>query len=169
MSQYRIEWIQVGKTTTNKVKADATVSDILNETKTDITIWGDYPDFSSLIPGMIVEGELVQSKDGKYKPSLNAPRSPRIASGGAFKQKMATDLIELKDQKIGLRQDDKYYNIKVASTFTAGWNTAIAEWQEQKRVSPHTSQELTALFEKWREYFWYEYDVEEGKKYPPFK
>lgn len=165
--KYKIDWIEKGTTSTGKVKADATLSDAAG--KYEVTIWGDFPGFANLLNGGEVEGEIKPASDPKYKPSLNTPRVTKTSAPSTFKQKMIEDTMIKKEQSIGRFQDSKEFSIKVSSTFRAAVDSAIAEYQEQRRVSIATEVSLEKLFEKWREFYWFNFDVDEAKKYPPFK
>lgn len=162
---YKIEWIKQGTTTTGKPKADATLKGP-DGVHIDVTIWGDFPDFVNLQNGGEVEGELKPASDPKYKPSLNAPRTPKMASGGGFKQKMIEDTMAKKNESISHFQASKEESIKISSTFGKAVDLAIAEYQVISRLSS-TGPTLAELFEKWREFCWFAF--EDVTKYPPFK
>ena len=125
-----------------------------------------FPNFDNLQAGQTIEGELWQSPAGKWY--LFPPRTAKTASGVAYKAQVIEKAVERKEASIGRFQDSKEYSIKVSSTFRAAVDSAIAEYQEQSRVSVTTRTPLEQLFEKWREYYWFEFDVD-SNKYPPFK
>ena len=129
---------------------------------TGVAIFGGFKD-EELVSSRKIIGEIIE-KEFRGKPSytLNAPQTPKTAPGANFKQKMIEDTMEKKSKSISHFQDNKEYSIKVASTFSAAWNTAIAEYELHKDESLHE------MFERWREYYWFEFDVDD-RKYPPFK
>lgn len=132
-----------------------------------VAIFGGFKD-EELVAGGKVTGDMIE-KEYRGKPSytLNAPDKPKTAPGGGFKQKMIEETMEKKERSISRFQDSKEHSIKVASTFSAAWNAAIAELEAMREMGADLLP-LSELFEKWREYFWFEFDVDEHK-YPPFK
>ena len=111
--KYKIDWMEKKETTTGKLKADATVVSETGES-TDVTIWSDFPDFPTLAPGSVIEGEIKPALDPKYKPSLSAPRTSKTASSGGFKQKMIEDTMIRKEASITKFQATKEESIKLA-------------------------------------------------------
>lgn len=111
--KYKIQWIQQGKTSTGKVKADA---EVVGEdgTNTELTIWGDFPGFQDLMPGSEVEGEIKPASDPKYKPSLNAPKSPVAQRSGAYKGKVIEEAQNRKAEQIRGFQAEKGESIRLA-------------------------------------------------------
>lgn len=125
-----------------------------------------FPNFDELAAGQTIEGELWQSPAGKWY--LFPPRPVKQASSGAYKQKVMEEAVARKETSIKQFQGSKEYSIKVSSTFRAAVDSAIAEYQEMRRVSIAVDANLEKLFEKWREYYWFTFDVDD-KTYPPFK
>ena len=112
--KFKIEWLERKETTTGKKKADATIVDEQGKSE-DVTIWGDFPNFDNLAPGSEIEGEIKPASDPKYKPSLNAPRTPQKAPGGAYKQKMIEDTMIRKETSIAKFQATKEEGIRMMS------------------------------------------------------
>lgn len=160
---YKIEAIEVKTTSTGKKKADVTLS--ANGTSVVATIWGDFPDFETLTFGSQVTGILKDPSDPKYKPSLNAPR--KTTGNSNFKEKLMEKAMDKKNEAITHFQGNKELSIKVSSTFRAAYETALVDYQEQRRLSPSTAS-IEQLFEKWREFYWMHFDVNEGEQYNPF-
>lgn len=168
--KYKISCLERGETSTGKKKATAT---LIGEDgkQLDVTIWGDFPNFAELMPGSEIEGELRPSSDPKYKPSLSPPRVSKTGQGGGYKAQVVEKAMERKESGIARFQASKEESIKIASTFTAAWTTAIAVWQEQCRNSSSTVDDIRVLFERWRKFYWENYDVTEANgnpKFPPF-
>lgn len=109
----KIDWIEFKETATGKKKADVTLIDENGKT-TDVTIWGDFPGYSDLIVGQSIEGEIKAASDPKFKPSFNAPRSPKTASTGAFKAMQIEKAQDRKESSIGRFQASKEESIKMA-------------------------------------------------------
>lgn len=169
----KIEWLE-NKTEDWKV---ASITDDRGSKITEVSInktskKGEaFPNFESLMVGMEVEGELWQSNGGKWYLFPPKPQTPtggaNRGNGGAFKSLQIEKAQERTHAHVTEAQDRKEFSIKVSSTFSQASAMALAEWQEQKRISPHTSQSIEALFIKWREWLWRNYDVAETD-YPPF-
>ena len=127
-----------------------------------------FPNFDSLQAGQTIEGQLWQSQAGKWY--LFPPSVAKQGQGGAYKAQVIEKAMDKKNEAIGRFQDSKEYSIKVSSTFRAAVDSAIAEWQDSRRASiSATGASIEKLFEKWRGFYWMNFDVEEGKDYPPFK
>lgn len=113
--KYTIEWCEKKTTSTGKQKLDATLKDESGASYDNVTIWGDFPNFSELAPGFTVEGEVVEKQNGQYlNKTLYAPKAPK-AVGSTFKQKMIEDTMAKKEESIRRIQTDKEENIKLMS------------------------------------------------------
>lgn len=152
-------------TTTGKPKIDATLT--LNGVNTDVTIWGDFPQYNELMPGSTIVGIVTPSKDGKYKPSFNAPRPTTSPKSGAFKQIQIEKTMDKKNESIAHFQGEKEMSIRIASTFRAASEMAVSEYHENRKLSA-TGPTLEQLFEKWREWLWLRYEVKMND-FPPMK
>ncbi len=121
----------------------------------------EFPNYDTIVDGATIEATLWQSQAGKSY--LFAPKPtvlPRFkVNGGAITKNM-----EKKEASIEKFQTNKEESIKIASTFSAAWNSAIAEYE--KKTNDLTS--IEELFAKYREFYWHNFDVAETK-YPPFK
>lgn len=87
--KYQIDWLEKKTTSTGKEKADCTLKDEQGNKTANVTIWGDFPNFSALMPGFEVEGDLVPAKDPKYGPTLYPAKAPRFRSGENLEKKSA--------------------------------------------------------------------------------
>lgn len=91
--KYIIDWSERKTTSTGKEKLDCTLKDEQGHKTEKVTIWGDFPNFASLMTGFEVEGDLVPAKDPKYGPTLYPAKAPRFRSSGEnIKQK--SEMIE---------------------------------------------------------------------------
>lgn len=129
-----------------------------------------FPGFDEIVKDGIVAGELWVSGSGKNylfppNPVPTASTGAPGGRGGAFKSMQIDKAMGRKEESIGKFQDSKEYGIKVSSTFRSATDTAIAEYQENHRIST-TGPTLEQLFEKWREYYWMRFDVV-ADEYPP--
>lgn len=165
--KYLIEWIEQKPTISGKQKAEARLKGEDGIVHEKVNIWGDFPNYASIVNGGTIEGTITPASDPKYPPSLKPSQTPKTASTGAYKAKAMNDAMEKKAEYIGQAQNHKEQGIKVASTFSAAWNTAIAEYQEEKRSHIGNTADLEQLFKKWRAFYWNAFDVE-ATDYPPF-
>lgn len=128
-----------------------------------------FPNFDGIAPGAEVEGELWQSAAGKwylFPPKPQASHGgPNRGNGGAYKAKMIEETMQKKEASIGRFQDSKEFSIKVSSTFRAAVDSALEEYRASANISL-ARPDVTALFRKWREFYWNEFDVIETD-YPP--
>ena len=168
MSKFKIDWLEVKSTEWTMVSlTDEAGKQLKDVSINKVSKKGEpFPNFDNLASGQEVEGELWSSPSGKHY--LFPPRVAKTGQGGAFKTQVIKEAQDTKRRDITHFQGEKEYSIKVSSTFRAAVDSAIAEYQEARRVSIATDVNLEKLFEKWREYYWFEFDVTE-QKYPPFK
>ncbi len=161
--KYTIKWIEqkVSGKGTNYHKATLTDG---QKDYTDVAIFKGYTP-EQLMNGGSVEGELKEDVyNGKTSYVLNAPQT--TPSGANRGQSGAVKAAEITSKSVDKSQDRKEHGIKVSSTFGKACDFAIAEWQDQRRISPSSSQTIEDLFKKWRDYLWQNYDVSETD-YPP--
>lgn len=119
-----------------------------------VAVFSSTPFYSQVVTNAQVEG-ILKEKDynGSKSYTLEAPYQPR-SGGGAMPAKM----MEKKQEFIKEAQDDKQQAIKISSTFTAAWNTAIASFGGKG----FTQDEFAKDFKMWRRYFVNNYEVEEN-------
>lgn len=72
--QYKVEWMEHISLSSGKKKIKATLVDLNKVEHNDIGIWEEFPGFNAISLGSILEGDIVPSKDQKYK-TLYAPRN----------------------------------------------------------------------------------------------
>lgn len=156
MAKYKIDWLQMGKTTTGKEKADATLIDEQGN-KVDVTIWGDFPAFNTMMPGAEIEGELKEASNPKWKPSLNAPRTPKTASGSNFKTLQVEKAQERKESSINRTLDRKEESIALMSAQRDATLIVTTFYKEAISSDPILSGEAERIIRKkiveWRDWY----------------
>lgn len=122
----------------------------------NVAVFSSTPFYSQVVTNAQVEG-ILKEKDynGSKSYTLEAPYQPRSGGGG---KAMGTEMIKQKSEAIKAAQDSKVESIKVSSTFTAAWNTAIASFGGKE----FTPAELAEEFKRYRHYFVNNYEVEEN-------
>lgn len=154
MPLYQINWMENTQTKAGQAKANATLVDQNGNEHPNVTIWGDFPDFSGLRPGVNVEGSLVvKNVKGKNWTTLYASKNPN----GTFKPKPKSDMkqvMDIKKENIEHAQDKKYEGIKDASTFRAATDHMI-QWREERaaRGVSTTTEEWQAEWINSRKWF----------------
>lgn len=169
MSKFIVEWIENGVVAGKAVKR-CSLKDEAGSITENVTIWSadtkgvPFPSFDKLTLGGKVEGELKEGKGG-YGPTLYPPKNASVGSQGSFSEASAKRTIEVKAEHIARAQDAKGESIKIASTFTAARETALAELGEE-----FTEQQYMERFKFWRAWHYnnwemHQKDIEEA---PPF-
>ena len=134
-----------------KVWKKATLTDPLNDAVSlEVSVWPDYALYSQVVEGAVVEGVVVENKGYKNLKDGNLGAKP-----AQFKQNQIKQAMEQKAEQIGAFQESKEKGIKVAGTFRAAAEMAIAEYnREGGNIGEH--------FSKWRKQLWdlWEYDNE---------
>lgn len=144
--KYKLYKIERVRTTTGKDKADIVLD---NDVKA--TIWGDFPNFSTLEEGQDVEGDLIPAKDSKYSPTL----SPVRATTGGFKPSGGMNkMIKEKQEGIEKSQDRKEDSIKTSSSMRDAVQITLAELGNLK---DHTEYESRVLY--WRKWLLDNWDL----------
>ena len=138
MATFKVEWAETKQTTTGKTKKELSF-----EGGTKATIWGDFPGFDGIMPGSVIEGDLVPAKDPKYAPTLYPPRAPRASSGRAADMKVAQ---AMKAENIRAAQENKEQGIKIAAIFRDA--TLITIEMAKAIAEPMTPQEKAVWFKK---------------------
>lgn len=148
--KYKINWFEVKQTSTGKQKADVALEGV----EGNITIWGDYPNFSTLAPGSEVEGDLVPAKDPKYGPTLYPPKvkSTAFATRPPWANKTAQikEAMETKTENIKDFQATKDEAIKMSSSATDATAIVTAFYAS----TGLSDQEIKLKWEEWRKYFY---------------
>ncbi len=162
---YKISWCEQKPTKDGKPKMEATlvgVDESDNAVGHKVSIWGDFPGYTDLMNGGTVEGEIVPAKDPRYLPSLKPQTSgksaPRAPQG---------PLAVVKEVSKGVEraQDRREDGIKISATQRDAVLCAVAEFQENRRLTSG-GPTLEEYYQKWRAYFWKNYDVSDTD-FPP--
>lgn len=120
----KINWIEVGQTSTGKVKADITFE---GDDKR-VTAWGDFPNFANLKAGMDIEGSIVPKVVGNKTYYTIYPPKGNLGGQG-FKRPNAgiEKNMDRKDASITKTMDRKEEGIREAAIMrdsallTAAW------------------------------------------------
>lgn len=122
----------------------------------EVSVFTSSAFYNDVIEGKNIEGVLKEGDfKGKKQFTLEAPYQPRTGGGG---KAMGTEMIKQKTAAVQAAQDNKYDSIKVASTFTAAWNTTIASFGGKAFEQDAFQKE----FKMWRRYFVNNYEIEEN-------
>ncbi len=163
MSVYKVSWLENKVTSTGKSKADATLIDP-NETIIEgVTIWGDFPKFAELRPGVSVEGDVVIKQNGKYTnkslyaPKTNTLRNPSAPAWATAKPTGIKAAQERKAEGIEKSFDRKEEGIKVSSTMRDAVQIALMELGSNQ---DHVQYEERVLY--WRKWLWIHWDDEQA-------
>jgi hypothetical protein len=121
---FKIATFERAETKTGKVKANTTLTDERGTSHYKVSIWSDFPNFSSLEVGSMVEGDLVPAKDPKYGPTLypaktynTFKKNPAVAERLMDKKESSIERFQnTKEESIAKAQDNKEHSIMVAST-----------------------------------------------------
>lgn len=152
----KINWIEIGQTTTGKTKADITFE---GDTK-KVTAWADFPGFADLKPGSEVEGTIVPKAVGNktyytlYAPKGNFARAGVSKPNFAIKEAQAT-----KREDIATAQKNKEEGIRVSSTFRDA--TLITVEMFRIGYAPDESprdEQFRKEWTKWRDWLWKNWD-----------
>lgn len=163
--KYKIDWMEHKTTSTGKKMIKASLNDG-TKVITEVAIWEGFPNFAELMPGVEVEGDLVEKQNGQYvNRSLYAPKvAPTGQIGGnkgAYKTKLMTEMVEKKQEGIKKAQDNKEFSIRVASVNNSAVQCAIAEFGKMDKGA-----DMKFLIEKWRKYLWLSWENHEKYDLP---
>lgn len=158
MAKFTIEWSEQKTTSTGKQKMDALLTNQETKEKTDkVTIWGDYPNFATLMTGHDVEGELVPAKDPKYGPTLYPPKPAQTTQQGAYRGSGGMNkMMETKAKNIEEAQKRKSESIAYFNSV----NSAISLLAQAKTMMSSGLDEDSAkkFIIQWRDWFISEYE-----------
>jgi DNA polymerase III alpha subunit len=164
--KFVIDWCENKTTSTGKKMMRANLKDDTGALFEDVTVWESYPNFTRLMPGQFVEGDIVEKQSGQYLnktlyPVMNTISSPQGSQTrtAGIKQAMAD-----KTASISKFQDNKELSIKVASTFSMATNVVITMIKDQPIMDTGA---IRSMIEDWRKWFWEKWDKGETD-YPPF-
>ena len=111
--KYTIEWLE--KKTSSQGNAYIKATLLEGETTIDnVAIFGSFPGFADLAPGVAVEGELTEKEyNGAKSYTLNAPKVEGATRGGG------TGMLKAKEASIEKAQNRKEKSIEVAQDRSA--------------------------------------------------
>lgn len=135
--------------------ARATVKNESNAVFENTTIFANFPNYSNLKDGDIIEGELVQNDyNGKTGWKINAPRVGGAGKGNAG----IAAAVEKKNKAIGEFQDKKEASIEKMATFRDATMLTVA-WASH---IPAEDFSTATMKDKWVEFrLWLEGQLEE--------
>jgi hypothetical protein len=167
--KYILEWTENKVTSTGKRMMKVTLKDETGALTEDVAIWDGFPNFVTLKPGEIVEGDLVIKQNGQYEnKSLYAPKvAPAGNFGGSMGRSGAIGKAqEIKAQNIEKAQDNKNLGIKVSSTMRDAVLITTTIINSNSTI-PVSTGDIKDMIKEWRRWLWSEFDKEE-KDFPPF-
>lgn len=116
MAKFKIEWMEKKTSAGGKEYAKTTVTNEANETKENVAIFGTFPGFAELMPGHLVEAELVEKDyNGSKSYSLFPPKPAGGGRGGMNMDRV----MEKKANLIGEAQSRKEQSINAAQDRSA--------------------------------------------------
>lgn len=119
-----------------------------------------YPNQAELVEGAEITAGVVI--DGNYKNLVSGIEKPRNSQPSAFKQALVEKSMERKEQSISKFQDNKEFNIMVASTMSGAVQLAIAEYGDKTVLDT-----LDQAVLKWRRFLLANWNVD-PKDIDPF-
>jgi len=122
----------------------------------DVAVFSSFSRYSEVKEGDVVEGVVQEKDDAKYGKSFTLADGNLGPKPAGFRgnSNAIAKAQENKSIMIAGFQESKEKGIKIASTFKASVDTAIAEYGKD-------GGDLEDLFKKWRKYYWDSYDYEE--------
>lgn len=113
--QYSIEWAERKQTKTGKAVLDSSLKDETGAIYEKVSIWSDFPNFATLMPGHKVVGKIVTNDKG-YK-TLYPPSSAAKPQGGASRPKSgAVEAATLTGKSVEKAQDRNEGSYMTAGT-----------------------------------------------------
>lgn len=164
--QYVIEFIEsktIDTTRGPSLKATATLKDTAGVTTEGVTIWGSFPEFSGLMMGHMVEGEIEVKKNGQYtNKTLNPIRKP-LDPPQFIKNKQAgiTQAMEKKETSIKNFQENKEWSIIQAASFRDATLLTVAEAQKGDI-------EFEFVWLRWRQWLAQNWELDQKNFKQPF-
>lgn len=146
--KYTIEWLERKRTSTGKDKIDATLSDGKNSI--DVTIWDNFPNFTGLMAGQDVEGDVVTKQNGQYTNKTLYP--VKVATTPKFGASGVSKLMDKKAEQIEKAQERKSESIAYFNSV----NSAIA--LVGKRLGEVSEAQMKLELKLWRDWFLSEYE-----------
>lgn len=169
--KYQVLKAERKSTSTGKDKMDVDLQDFNGVVEEKVTIWADFPNFTSIKTGSEVCGQITVKNNGQY---VNKTLYPERTEGFGGKKGAPSvnmnKIMEKKQEGIAVAQDNKELGIKVSSSMNKAIDLAIAESKEFNSIhmvgQPTIGYDLKAGINKWRQWIWDNWD--EIKSQPPF-
>ncbi len=124
----------------------ATVKNEANAEFENVTIFGTFPEFTSLKAGSKVEGDLITN-------DYNGRKGWKLQGGApGFKKSTGNNMakaVEAKQEGIKLAQENKQEAIKVSSTFRDATLLTI-EWIKKSDIPFMTKEDVQRQWLEWR-------------------
>lgn len=147
--KYTIEWLERKRTSTGKDKIDATLSDGKNSI--DVTIWDNFPNFTGLMAGQDVEGDVVTKQNGQYTNKTLYP--VKVATTPKFGASGVSKLMDKKAEQIEKAQERKSESI----AFFNATNSAIT-LVSKLGIESMSEAQIRVSVVSWRDWFLKEYE-----------
>ena len=118
-----------------------------------VNMWSNFPDFANITNGSVFLGKMA--KEGEYWNLSHEALEKRSNGANQAKQKVIEETMQRKEQSIGKFQDNKEFQIRVASTMSGAVQLAIAEYRDKTVLDT-----LDQAVLKWRKFLWNNWSVE---------
>lgn len=169
--KYKLDWSEKKTTSTGKMKLDATLVGEDGVKVENVTIWGDFPNFASLMTGNDVEGTIQEKQNGNYLNRTLYPIKPSNPPPGGARRPLnasITKAMETKREGIKEAQENRSEAVRIASTFRDATLLTIAELGSDNLNVKDYVGDYKSTWLKWRSWLWQNWDVDETNE-PPFK
>ena len=156
MNKYTINWIEQSTTSTGKVRATATLQDEQGVVTEGVTIWGDYPNFATLMVGNTTLGDIQIKQNGKYtNKTLYPARTNTLATPPKKSAPSAIQgAIKAKQEGIEKSQTRKEEGIKLAGAARDATLIVTTFYPELTDMSVESREEtIRTKVAYWRKYF----------------
>jgi len=139
----------------NKDVISAELSDERGVVTENVQIWQGFPDFQTITFGSEVEGEVIQTTNGKFtNVTLYAPKNQNSAQGGGYKAKVMEAAMQRKDASISKFQDNKEESIKTAGILR---DTTLLTMAEVGKDGA-TDEVIKEVWERWHSWLTNKYN-----------
>lgn len=166
MPIYKIDWSEKKPTSTGKMKLDAILVGEDGVKVENVTIWGNFPNFGTLMTGNDVEGTIQEKQNGNYLNRTLYPIKPVNPPPGGAKRPLnasITKAMETKREGIKEAQENRSEAVRIASTFRDATLITVSQMGTGGGDEGYQKNWL-----KWRSWLWQNWDVDETNE-PPFK
>lgn len=162
---YKILKIERKTTSTGKPMARVELLDINGQKHTGITMWADYPNFSTLDVNHSTEGDIVtKEKDGYLNKTLYPARTNTLGTRPTRSPAAITKAMEKKAENIEKAQENRAEGVKVSATFR---DATLISVEMIKQKGANFEDDLKQEWLKWRSWLWQNWDHKETDE-PPF-